>query len=355
MKRNIILLIATLLAINVSSFAQRKDKDGFTITGPINDVSFRSIKRGRSNFTFFQSKTEGNAEMTVLSKRGSEKLSGKWSTIGNALIRESFQRNEENVEMSYTYNIKRMIGNVYHGGYGFWASGKRNQEKNIVEFYVVEGYNDLSNVIFGMKKTDIKYKSNGSEYEVYYDPKNQGTVYQEGIDLPFLQIKIVRTTSKGKRQKSGKIIWRDHFNQLRKKHRSNRNHRIFRQFLPRNIFEVSYLFEGFGRLEDDGGTSTVDFDLDARFSVKSSKELSEVSNSETTIYPNPTSGEFTVEGNTEEETTISIYNLNGSLVAETITNEPATNFNADGALASGIYIVKITNGTITTTEKLVVQ
>lgn len=344
MKKNIILTMLIALALAASAQNRR------SFTGTL-----RTPTVGNSTFELFQDRSDSNGRMNVINSSAS--FGGNWSDISNTLIRESARDGQANSRsgLNYTYNIRSISGNVFHGGYGWWSQNSEG-DQNIVEFYVVEGWVNRADPIFGMTKTSLSYTADGGTYEVYFSEK-RGLPSVFGI-RNFLQIKAVRTANKGRGKKRGRISFKRHFDQWRSFSREprNRQNSSIRKFGSRGIHEISYLFEGFGGEGSPG--SSVNFSANATFfglSNPSRKELSEVSNSETTIYPNPTSGEFTVEGNTEEETTISIYNLNGSLVAETITNEPATNFNADGALASGIYIVKITNGTITTTEKLVVQ
>lgn len=364
-KRNSLLFLATL---------------GLTFAASAQSTEYCDKERGVSKagtfFEIFQDKSTSDGCMKVLYTRnrngsvrnGTGSIEGKWDNIGNTLIRESKRPSNTKTNMSWSANIKKMDGNAYYGGYGWWSNGSGG---SIVEFYVTDGYNDKTNATFGMKKAGLRYSLDGGTYDVYYSEKRGlGSVFSPSSN--FLQIKAVRTSSRGKSRKSGTITWKTHFDKWRAhgqvrrtipanlrfrrgESRSRRNRRValqaeinsLKKFVPRSIFEISWLMEGFG------STSKVDFTANASF--KAAKSLEEVVRIEATVYPNPTSGQFTVTTDGDSDATIAIFDLNGKLISETTTENGEATLNSDNSLTSGIYIVKIISGSSTTTDKLIVN
>ncbi len=400
-KRTSLLLLCSLgLGLSVTAQKKKKPKPKTETKSKVYKNKEIQVKKANTTFELFQDKSSSDGEMTVIyveeterkngknvksQKAGSGRLKGKWSSIGNTLIRESQRPSNTKTNMKYSVNLRKMEGNAYYGGYGWWSTKKNGKNTNIVEFYVTDGYNDKTNATFGMTKSSLSYKVDGENYDVYYsEKKGLGSVFSPSSN--FLQIKAVRRKSKGsKGKKEGNITWKTHFDKWRsfgnteskrklpqnlveqrkdskrqkadkKKKRDafNRKKRSLSKFIPRSIFEISWLMEGFGT---SGSFSRVDFDANATFKSSSKKELSleKVSNLEATVYPNPTSGEFTVTMDSDSETTVTIFDLNGKLVSETITDTSEILLNSDNSLTSGLYIVRVTNAEGTTTQKLVVN
>ena len=367
-KKRKFLLFSTILGLTLGASAQSTEYCD----------QEKQVAKAGTTFEIFQDKSTSDGCMKVLYKRnrdgsaknGTGSLEGKWDNIGNTLIRESRRPSNTKTNMTWSANIKKMDGNAYYGGYGWWSNGKGG---NIVEFYVTDGYNTKTNATFGMTKADLRYSVDGATYDVYYSEKRgQGSVFAPSSN--FLQIKAVRTSSKGKNRKSGTISWKTHFDKWRAhgqvsrsipanlkfrrgESRSRRDrrraleakHRSLRKFVPRRIFEVSWLMEGFG------STSKVDFTANASFKAAKEITLDDVTETNVKIYPNPTFGEFTIENSEAIQTTISVFDLNGKLVSETITDTSEILLNSDNSLTSGLYIVRVTNAEGTTTQKLVVN
>ena len=322
---------------------------------------------GGSTFEIFQTQNSGrDACMTVHrnpARRGDlrrEYLAGSWSEIDNALIRESQRPSDTNRSMSYFININSR-NNVYHGGYGWWSrNGAGNDD--IVEFYVVEGWNDRENPIFGMDYIR-SYSSGGNMYDLYVQENiTAGTVFGTRT---FTQIKCVRqgTTRRANREQGGDnsgfvgngrfggtIIWETHFRQMERA-----------GYTPQDIFEVSYTVEGFGRSSEATFLLNATFTNTRRrfnFGQKSlNQTVATVANNEdVTVYPNPTSGAFTVNTNDiSEESLVQIYGVNGILISESQSTDASVTMNSQSNLSPGIYLVKVTNSENNSTHKLVVQ
>ena len=76
--------------------------------------------------------------------------------------------------------------------------------------------------------------------------------------------------------------------------------------------------------------------------------LDKTKNNKFNIYPNPTTGQITIEGKNIEQ--IEIYNLSGVLIQS--TNKKEINLSQE---AKGIYFVKVTTANGVTTQKLIVE
>lgn len=329
-----------------------------------NGADHQFATRG-STFEVFQTQNTGrDACMTVYfnpNERGALRnnyMVGSWSEVDNVLIRESQRPSDTNRFMSYLIDIESR-NNVYHGGYGWWSRNGAGRE-DIVEFYVVEGWNNRADPIFGMERAkdsqgrNINYRSNGNDYQLYrHDNITAGTVFDGGAVRTFTQFKAVRVNSQGhvgNGRFTGSIAWETHFNQMNRTPDKT----------PQEIFEISYTVEGFAT------SSEADFILNAtfrttdrRFNFKSldGENLTTVANKpEVSVSPNPTSGEFVVNTNNDTGSTVQLYDLNGALVLETQSTDASIEMNRAAALASGLYIVKVIgeDGT-TSTEKLVIQ
>lgn len=373
-----------LVTVSLQITAQKKKSAPKDTTEEFCEESVQPKREG-TTFEIFQDQSSSDGCMTVIyekGKAGSGKLKGKWSSIGNTLIRESKRPSNTTTNMSYSIDIKKMDGNAYYGGYGWWSSYNKQTKKrsNIVEFYVTDGYNDKTNPTYGMKKADLRYTVDGGTYEVYYSEKRGlGSVFSPSSN--FLQIKAVRTSSLGKGKKSGNISWKTHFDKWRahgnkkrsipnkykdkrgdskKKKEANKKkrdeltakHNSLKKFVPRSIFEISWLMEGFG------STSKVDFEANASFkSVKSKKEIADVANStaEISLYPNPTSGAFTITDPNSTASAVMVYDISGNRLYETTLESDNITLNEDYRLSPGMYLVKILTNDEIITKKLIVR
>ncbi|NUM32313.1 MAG: T9SS type A sorting domain-containing protein, partial [Bacteroidetes bacterium] len=74
------------------------------------------------------------------------------------------------------------------------------------------------------------------------------------------------------------------------------------------------------------------------------------------VYPNPNKGNFTVTvEEPKADLSISIYNLLGEVVKTIETNPFKTVYAIDLNVANGVYMVKVTNGGLTATQKVTVN
>jgi hypothetical protein len=70
------------------------------------------------------------------------------------------------------------------------------------------------------------------------------------------------------------------------------------------------------------------------------------------VYPNPTSGDFSVVFNTALPKTIRVMDLSGRVVQEISSESASVDFNI-GGLTGGIYFVQVQSGEVTETIKLI--
>lgn len=75
-------------------------------------------------------------------------------------------------------------------------------------------------------------------------------------------------------------------------------------------------------------------------------------NSPVLLYPNPSTGEFTIQGEFDENTHLNIYNLSGKLVYTTDLKTNKQNIHTN--LPIGIYAAEITDGTIYLKKKVII-
>ena len=74
------------------------------------------------------------------------------------------------------------------------------------------------------------------------------------------------------------------------------------------------------------------------------------------IYPNPNGGNFTITvENPKSDIAIGVYNLLGELVKTIETNSLKSAYTVDLNVANGIYLVKVTNGGLTSTQKVTIN
>ncbi len=75
-----------------------------------------------------------------------------------------------------------------------------------------------------------------------------------------------------------------------------------------------------------------------------------------TLYPNPNKGNFTVTvENPKSDISMAVYNLLGEEIKVIETNSLKSNYSVDLNVANGIYIVKITNGGLTSSQKITIN
>lgn len=299
-----------------------------------------------NTFQLFQS--SGNACMTVLQNRNSRSLTGEWSRIGNALIRESRRQGSlTNIDVGYNYNISRMQGNVYHGAYGWWNNAPNGLD-GTVEWYVVLGYNNIENPRFGMDFRG-EFSIGRTRYLVYTeDIRGAGSVYATRDN--FTQVKIIRASSVSNRSGSGRIDMNRMFTEMQN----------IAGLSQGNLFELSYVFEGFG----NSGTSSADFALDVSFPrQRSGKESNDKAaldvalNSNTlSIYPNPATDSFNIKLNGIDKADVSISDMLGKIVYQTSVTTGTLQLQKNSSLKSGIYLVKAVDGSNNVlTSKLIIN
>ena len=74
------------------------------------------------------------------------------------------------------------------------------------------------------------------------------------------------------------------------------------------------------------------------------------------VYPNPNKGNFTVSvEDPKSDISISVYNLLGEVVKTIETNPLKTTYSVDLNVANGVYMVKVTNGGLTSTQKVTIN
>ena len=74
------------------------------------------------------------------------------------------------------------------------------------------------------------------------------------------------------------------------------------------------------------------------------------------IYPNPNGGNFTITvENPKSDIAIGVYNLLGEMVKTIETNSLKSAYTVDLNVANGIYLVKVTNGGLTSTQKVTIN
>jgi PKD repeat protein len=74
------------------------------------------------------------------------------------------------------------------------------------------------------------------------------------------------------------------------------------------------------------------------------------------IYPNPNKGNFTVTvEDPKSDIAIAVYNLLGELVKTVETTSLKSTYSIDLNVANGVYLVKVTNGGLTSTQKVTIN
>lgn len=275
-------------------------------------------------------------------------VSGKWSNVGNVLVRESLRRETDsrgrvtqqptrNTRIDYNITVNSWGGNVYHGAYGWWSKNGAGKE-DVVEWYIVDSYRDINNPTYGMTAVGRPYKLGKAYYQIYTRQMRNAPSVFAGSDN-FTQVKCVRTTSKDKSARGGMHL-RAHFDKIKS----------IAGITDKTLFEISYKIEGFGGCSTC--SSKADFRLNATFT--SLKEIDEVASQDAIqISPNPTKGAFEVLASSENPT-INIYDINGRLVKQIQNNSSLTTLNQSGELNKGIYIINVISNGKTTNEKLVI-
>jgi PKD repeat protein len=74
------------------------------------------------------------------------------------------------------------------------------------------------------------------------------------------------------------------------------------------------------------------------------------------VYPNPNKGNFTVTvEDPKSDIAIGVYNLLGEVVKTIETNSLKSTYSVDLNVANGVYLVKVTNGGLTSTQKVTIN
>ncbi|MFT6745970.1 MAG: hypothetical protein ACJAZ2_000308 [Glaciecola sp.] len=125
-------------------------------------------------------------------------------------------------------------------------------------------------------------------------------------------------------------------------------------FLFKLVTEVKYLTMMFA--SSDNADSTLHPMLEVCYSIITETGKISVNSSTALVYPNPTSGQFTV--NVEDEvngnTVIEIYNASGQLVASALSAGNVVSFDASN-YSKGLYFIKVIKKGSTETIKLIVE
>ncbi len=117
------------------------------------------------------------------------------------------------------------------------------------------------------------------------------------------------------------------------------------------IPETSDIYQIEVKATDIAGANTSDI---YTLTVKGSSDISNVSESDFNIYPNPTRGKFFIVNSKPAELHYIVTNITGSIIkeAKTFTNKEEVDLTGFGA---GIYFVKIQNETETLSFKVILQ
>ncbi|HEX7415001.1 MAG TPA: T9SS type A sorting domain-containing protein [Bacteroidia bacterium] len=95
--------------------------------------------------------------------------------------------------------------------------------------------------------------------------------------------------------------------------------------------------------------------ISARGSAAGVKQLTSISN-QVTIYPNPTSNQFSIEANTTDKLTLDLYDVNGRLVFSTTLRQAQgvkSNIDVSG-LNEGVYTISIISNEGVVNKKVVI-
>lgn len=87
--------------------------------------------------------------------------------------------------------------------------------------------------------------------------------------------------------------------------------------------------------------------------LASATPLDDTDELSTSIFPNPTTGNITIQTNTDRSTNLSLYNIKGQLIMQQEVIQTANIWMGD--IAPGLYIVKLENTKSTVLSKLVIQ
>jgi hypothetical protein len=330
-------LLISLLSLH--TFAQRR-----RLGGACNRESWTTT-RGNT-FELFQTSGE-NGCATVYAVGSAREVDGSWSSLsrnGNILIRES-KRNSPSVNdnISYDISLSQLDGNSFHGGYG-WSQNASGALDGTVEWYIVQGYNNISNPTFGMINTGHTYSVDGGTYQVWYkDVFGAPSVYS-GNDN-FTQIKCVRTRSVARNSRRTLTTSR-HIQEMIDNTKING---------IGTLFEVSYKVEGFGT------TSAANFTLDAVFPRNSGKFQTTLDKAEATqqaisVFPNPATDSFNLNLNEIENAQVTITNLLGKTIYNKVVTDSYLRLQKGSVFTPGVYLISVTDGSQNTYHtKLIIK
>jgi hypothetical protein len=79
-----------------------------------------------------------------------------------------------------------------------------------------------------------------------------------------------------------------------------------------------------------------------------------ISNGDTRLFPNPTSGTFVLTG-IAPGSSFEVYDISGKIIESGVANETTISFNTDGELANGIYAIRVISNGKTFTHKLIIS
>jgi hypothetical protein len=301
-----------------------------------------TVKVGSSVFELWQDRDENCASDAEITVKSNKTFSAKWSNVFNALAREAVRPGSSNTKITYKYTERKLLGNSFWGGYGWWREA--TGDKTIVEYYVVEDYNNKTNATFGMDFIR-SYTANNRAYELWLDKRTGPTVYADK-DLEFIQIKAVRAKPNRASGKSGAplvsmgtIDMGTHFTEWAKEGKD---------YTLGDLFEVSLKVEGYG---GDNEFTEVDCTMDATFSKGTSFSGKQIGNKTVNldvtakairVFPNPANASFTISTKGVSSGIVTITDLKGRKVyQDSIAEENLKITTAQANLGSGIYFIEV--------------
>lgn len=89
--------------------------------------------------------------------------------------------------------------------------------------------------------------------------------------------------------------------------------------------------------------------------VKSTTDIREIMNGNIAVYPNPTTGKFTLTSNISQGGIVDVYNITGAKI-ETHNHASLQHINIDiSGQAKGLYFVKVSNAEKVWTQRVIVE
>ena len=221
-------LLAFLFLIFIIPTTQAQSGDRATKCG----VRQSTVNHNGFVYEIWQSKDNTDGCMVV---KNNGDFYASWSKIENTLVRKSKRPGKNNQRINFSIDNK-ISGNSFYSSYGWWRdTSQSNEYKQIVEYYVVEGYG-VHKPVDGLSYKGNYTVSGEGTYELWiganrYDPTVYGSAKKK-----FTQIKSIRTSKRS----SGNISMASHFNKWASE-----------GFAVKNLFEVSMKVEGFSQGSHD--------------------------------------------------------------------------------------------------------